>query len=419
MLQVIDLINSLFQAVVFSISIFYCINDKINDYIKKIIISTILLFVAGSFFTSIFGNLSVCVFIVHILSIAIVLLVYRNKKQEAIIGYSIVYTLISLLVIICNNVFYGLSFKFHNLNTLNYFKIIIIYVSQMLLMFAIVLGKKYIKIFYRLIDNEIKNKISLVIIPFILDWIIAFNLIIYRDESGLKKNITIIIICTVFMVLVSYFAKIKQTSDEVFKLNEALDEKNKELRKIKHDYGAQISYLYGLHLMKRFDELGIALKNIINNNNAVDSAVTINEGNNILLSLATQGALDQGIHVIINDKCSLKKIDMEEMELYRIIKNIVNNAVRAMNGEGVIKIDTFEMLSTINVKISNNGPKIPQENLEKIFEAGFTTKENLDGGHGFGLSIVKELVESHNGTISVKSTDKETEFKLVFPIKNN
>ena len=267
---------------------------------------------------------------------------------------------------------------------------------------------------FTIINNELKNRILLVITSFVLDCIVASNLIIYEDESGVKKSITILIICILFTTFVSYFAKVKQRSDEVLKLNKALEEKNKELRKIKHDYGAQISYLYGLHLMKRFDELGTALKNIINNNNSVDSAVKINESNNVLLSLATQNALDEGIHVIINDKCSLKKIDMDEMELYRIIKNIVNNAVKAMNGDGIIKLDTFEYMNNIVIRISNNGPKIPEENLTRIFEAGFTTKDNSDGGHGFGLSIVKELVESHNGKIFVKSTDVETEFKIVF-----
>ena len=241
-------------------------------------------------------------------------------------------------------------------------------------MLFIFIRKRWMQDVFTIINNELKNRILLVITSFVLDCIVASNLIIYEDESGVKKSITILIICILFTTFVSYFAKVKQRSDEVLKLNKALEEKNKELRKIKHDYGAQISYLYGLHLMKRFDELGTALKNIINNNNSVDSAVKINESNNVLLSLATQNALD----------------------------------------DGIIKLDTFEYMNNIVIRISNNGPKIPEENLTRIFEAGFTTKDNSDGGHGFGLSIVKELVESHNGKIFVKSTDVETEFKIVF-----
>ena len=55
--------------------------------------------------------------------------------------------------------------------------------------------------------------------------------------------------------------------------------------------------------------------------------------------------------------------------------------------------------------------------ITQIFKLGFTTKDNDEKSHGYGLSIVKDLVESHNGKIHVKSTDTETEFKIVLPIK--
>lgn len=264
---------------------------------------------------------------------------------------------------------------------------------------------------------ETKNIIILITTSFIVDIIIALKVVIYNDESKLLKNVVILILCMYLVTMIVYFARIKQRADEIFELNTVLDEKNKELRKIKHDYGAQISYLYGLHLMKRFDDLGDALKNIINNNDSITSAVEINKNNNVLLSLAMQPAIDQGIHVIIKDKCSLKKIDITEMELYRIICNIVNNAVKAMNGKGIITTEVYEHLKNVVIKIENDGPKIPEEDLENIFNAGFTSKDNKNGNHGFGLSIVKELVESYRGNISVRSSDKSTEFKIVLPSK--
>ena len=169
--------------------------------------------------------------------------------------------------------------------------------------------------------------------------------------------------------------------------------------------------------MNRFDDLGIALKKIINNNDSISSAVEINKNNNVLLSLAMQPAIDKGIHVIIKDNCSLKKVEMTEMELYRIICNVVNNAVRAMGGKGIITAEIYEQLKNVVIRIENDGPKIPEEDLENIFNAGFTSKDNKDGNHGFGFSIVKELVESYRGNISVKSSDKSTEFKIVLPLK--
>ncbi len=67
------------------------------------------------------------------------------------------------------------------------------------------------------------------------------------------------------------------------------------------------------------------------------------------------------------------------------------------------------------LKIQNNGPEIPDKILNKIFDSGFTTKENKESNNGFGLAIVKELVESYNGKIQVSSTDEFTEFTIYLP----
>ena len=106
-----------------------------------------------------------------------------------------------------------------------------------------------------------------------------------------------------FVVILVYFWKVNQKSKQIYKLNEALEIKNSELRKIKHDYGAQISYLYGLCLMERFDDLKKSLKDIINNNESTPTAVEVNKNENSLLSLALKPAIDKGIHVIIEEKC--------------------------------------------------------------------------------------------------------------------
>jgi len=105
------------------------------------------------------------------------------------------------------------------------------------------------------------------------------------------------------------------------------------------------------------------------------------------------------------------------MEFYRVISNIVNNAIKAMNGQGIIIAKSYEYLGNAVIKIQNNGPKIEEYYLTDIFKIGFTTKDNDDKSHGYGLSIVKDLVESHNGKICIKSTDTTTEFKIVLPIE--
>jgi PAS domain S-box-containing protein len=75
--------------------------------------------------------------------------------------------------------------------------------------------------------------------------------------------------------------------------------------------------------------------------------------------------------------------------------------------------------NTVEVTIADNGCGIPEENLEKIFNPFFTTKE-VGKGTGLGLAITQRIVQDHKGTISVESfVDKGTIFKLSFPIHNN
>ena len=90
-----------------------------------------------------------------------------------------------------------------------------------------------------------------------------------------------------------------------------------------------------------------------------------------------------------------------------------------MNGRGVITIKTYYGFNKFIIDIKNNGPKIEENIINKIFEAGFSTKENKDKDNGFGLAIVKELIENYNGNISVSSSEEATSFIIKLPSKKN
>ena len=116
-------------------------------------------------------------------------------------------------------------------------------------------------------------------------------------------------------------------------------------------------------------------------------------------------------------------------ELVQIWTNIINNAYDAMIQAGTpnptLRIATafftaegMHLLPTeyVRVSISNNGPPIPEEIHDKIFHPNFTTKKlGLDFGLGLGLSIVRRLVDSYNGTIELSSSDGETTFSINLP----
>ena len=86
-----------------------------------------------------------------------------------------------------------------------------------------------------------------------------------------------------------------------------------------------------------------------------------------------------------------------------------------MKSRGVITIRTYYEINKFVIKIQNNGPKIEENIINKIFEPGFSTKKDEEKNHGFGLAIVKEIVEKYDGNISVSSSEKLTEFIMKFP----
>ncbi len=112
------------------------------------------------------------------------------------------------------------------------------------------------------------------------------------------------------------------------------------------------------------------------------------------------------------------------LRFHQAIVNIIANAIDACeeNELGLPRVCTItytEEATTVTIRISNTGPKIREELMKKIFDPFFTTKP-YERGNGIGLSIVKEIVEAEfGGSIHVASSDQETAFRLLFPIKKD
>lgn len=102
-------------------------------------------------------------------------------------------------------------------------------------------------------------------------------------------------------------------------------------------------------------------------------------------------------------------------QLKRVFINLFVNAAQALEGqrEQNIHLRVWEEEGQIFFRISDNGPGIARENLDRIFDERFTTKEE---GIGLGLFLSKQIVELHNGGIEVQSEPgKGTAFTLSFP----
>ncbi len=124
--------------------------------------------------------------------------------------------------------------------------------------------------------------------------------------------------------------------------------------------------------------------------------------------------LDQaGIHLQVSVDPKIKHIVADRNLLSQVMMNLVNNARDALleipsGRELRLSISRYDT-ANISMKVSNNGPAISPENLEKIFIPFFTTKEN---GSGIGLYISRQIIHLHNGMLSVSSRPEETAFGI-------
>jgi signal transduction histidine kinase len=113
---------------------------------------------------------------------------------------------------------------------------------------------------------------------------------------------------------------------------------------------------------------------------------------------------------------SLPAMLMQRNHLSVVLVNLLQNAREALNGKGNIQVHAhYGDNHTLQIVIGDDGPGIPFDKLDKIFEAYVTTKEK---GTGLGLAIVKHNVELYGGAVRAESElGKGARFILLFPAK--
>lgn len=106
-------------------------------------------------------------------------------------------------------------------------------------------------------------------------------------------------------------------------------------------------------------------------------------------------------------------------KLARVFNNILKNAIAYSYENSVLNISTEQKDKYIIISFTNKGDPIPQAELKTIFEKFYrldSARSTNTGGAGLGLAIAKEIVNAHNGTISVESNTENTTFTVKLPI---
>ena len=109
---------------------------------------------------------------------------------------------------------------------------------------------------------------------------------------------------------------------------------------------------------------------------------------------------EQGYSIHENFENNLPEIMADSAMLYQAFLNILINAIQAMHGGGEIKVAVSSTDSMVTILFEDEGCGIPEDLLEKVWTPFFTTKEK---GTGLGLGIVKNIIESHGGSIQIEN----------------
>ena len=156
--------------------------------------------------------------------------------------------------------------------------------------------------------------------------------------------------------------------------------------------------------MNDYEKLGKLLKDIINGHDISLEIKVLTSEDSIISRVINTTNLKE-VNLLIDEKANLNEASINEMDLQKIISNIVRNSIEALDGKGLLMIKTYYSYNSIILLIENNGPKISSKIVDKIFERGFSTKKDNIGDNGFGLYIVKELVNKYDGNIIVDSNN--------------
>jgi len=139
----------------------------------------------------------------------------------------------------------------------------------------------------------------------------------------------------------------------------------------------------------------------------------LNQAIDHVIDFLEPACVGDDIRLVRDYTADLPQVYIDPEQLGQAVENLIRNAHQAIGRDGIIEIYTGRRGDHIEVRISDNGPGIPSEARDKIFDIFFTTKQ---GGSGLGLTIVKQIAEAHGGDLSFDTIEKRgTTFTLTLP----
>jgi len=166
----------------------------------------------------------------------------------------------------------------------------------------------------------------------------------------------------------------------------------------------------------RISELVRAIKTYTHMDKAASKEVDVHTGLDSTLIMLGHKLKKGDVEVVRDYEKNLPRVCGHAGELNQVWTNLLDNAIDAVDGNGRITVRTARENGRVLVEVADDGPGIPDDVRERIFEPFYTTKD-VGKGTGLGLDIsYRVVVEDHKGDLRVLSEPGDTRFQVRLPI---
>ncbi len=242
-----------------------------------------------------------------------------------------------------------------------------------------------------------------------------------RFEQILLSGMTLIV-CWGAVLDIREAYNTRRVATEADMLSDAydkLEELNSTLRAQRHDFMNHLQVVYSLLELEEYPSANEYIEKVYEDVKRVGRSLrTAHPAINALLAAKLSACEEKNIKVELMIESPWETLPIPGWEMCRVLGNLIDNAIDAMTAASAagitenprLTIFLGESLQSFSFEVSNNGPRIPESIVERIFQNGFSTKSM---GRGMGLSIVKSILQTYNGEISLHSDDEMTSFSGV------
>lgn len=256
--------------------------------------------------------------------------------------------------------------------------------------------------------------------------VIALAVLIFYESDGVT-GLELTGLCVIAFVIIwgavvdiREAFEAKHSAEEGDMLEEALgrlEEMNVTLRKQRHDFMNHLQVVFGLIELDQKDEARDYVERIYGDIRRVGRSMkTALPAVNALLAAKMADCEQKKVAAQFEITSDWEGMPAPAWELCRVLGNLIDNALDALEEteKPQLRVEMGETVRAYTFSVEDNGAGMPESVLERVFQAGFTTKRT---GHGMGLAIVQEILEQYGGRIEVVSEPGRTVFSGFVPKK--